>query len=482
MRTLGVPASPPATSCGSVLEQSAHQSRNSEYDEEAACAMRESGDATSHQAVPGRSALVESSSQSRTGDYIQEMAFVLSEPVDPNRSVLEESPSQQRTGELIEQTTHVVSESGNTTPHPTGPAESILDESSFLWPTGDVVVDPDFKPGRGCFPGGIESFWRLFGAAPSTHEEVVEGNANELELGLRDHISAALSTHCDHVTAAVAAHGDHARQSFHKGCWQTVSSMGQRRLAALASSVVQPNTIFYFDVEEHPCVAGYVALTIDDAPCRTLGQSMVVEVQALLTEFEATATFFLCTDFVPGHEDELVSLLMSGNEVANHCPEDRSYAGDGEPEFERALLLSEEVCNSLRCRATAEPSNPDSAVEARGRWFRAPHASLSSTMQAVVERHGFTHVLSDCYANDPWIGDPEFIADRLVEDANDGSILCIHMPERGFREYNLQALRKVLMGLQGRGLKAVTASSLRERAQECTRPCSQASQWSYSIP
>lgn len=328
----------------------------------------------------------------------------------------------------------------------------------------------DAEPSPGWWPG-------FQSGAPPVHEELVAAVAEQ-----RDQMSAALVAQCDNVSAAVAAHGDFARQKFHKGCWQTVSTVGQRRLAALASSVVQPNTIFYFDAERHPCVVGYVALTIDDAPCRTPGQSMVVEVQALLAEFEATATFFLCTNFVPGHEDELLALLRSGNEVANHCPEDRSYASDGEPEFEQALLLAEEVCESLRCPAEPRPDPSDGVAGPPKRWFRAPHASLSAAMQTVVERHGFAHVLSDCYANDPWIGDAEFIAERLVEDANDGSILCIHMPERGFREYNLGALRKVLIGLGQRGLQAVTLSKLRERAEASTRPHSPRSQWTYSMP
>ncbi|CAK0847743.1 unnamed protein product [Prorocentrum cordatum] len=197
---------------------------------------------------------------------------------------------------------------------------------------------------------------------------------------------------------------------------------------------------------------------------------MIEEVQSLLDEFEAKATFFLCTDFVPSHVEALRRLVCDGHEVANHCRADRSYAEDEEADFEVAFLEAERVCEEVRAparrgdgREASAPSNGPAI-----RWFRAPQGNLSNSMKNVVNRHGFTHVLCDCYANDPWISDAEFIAETMLSLASDGSIAVIHMPERGFREYNLRAMRDFLGGLRSRGFQVVTLSALHRAA--CSQP------------
>lgn len=108
--------------------------------------------------------------------------------------------------------------------------------------------------------------------------------------------------------------------------------------------------------------------------------------------------------------------------------------------------------------------------------FRAPHAKMSDAMRTVLARHGFTNVLTDCYANDPWIDDPEYIAKTMLDLALDGSIAVIHMPEKGFREHNLKALRDFLTGLQARQLRAVTLGALHRAAWSGESNCLQLTQ------
>lgn len=282
-------------------------------------------------------------------------------------------------------------------------------------------------------------------------------------------------------------------------------------------------SICYYECDQHPGVMGLVALTIDDAICSQAdtSRSMVDEVRQLLAEFSAHATFFLCTNYVVGHEEGVCSLLSDGHEIANHCPEDRAYGGDTEAEFEGALMESEGCCQHLRDRAhlmdksgecaascdstsssststgnpmagtpeatakadslgtTAEVKasevlpgvalksalNPAAAKAALNpRWFRAPHADLSDSMRTVLKRHGFANVLCDCFANDTLISDSHFIAQKLLSTVTSGSILVIHMPERGFREHNFLALRELLQGLQQRSLRPVTVSELNRAA------------------
>lgn len=260
------------------------------------------------------------------------------------------------------------------------------------------------------------------------------------------------------------------------------SAVGSARDLAMG---IDPKALCFYDARAFPGVAGYVALTIDDAPCRpTTDMSMLQELRGLLAENNASATFFLCTDYVPGHESDLVSLLQDGHEVANHCGADRSYSSESEHDFEEAFLRSEQICEDLRRMAKREIQPlKDSEVDCIGdaanqvpeavpvpRWFRAPHADMSPQMQQVLDRHGFTNVLCDSFANDTVITDPEFISNTLLSlvHSEGGSIIVIHTPEKGFREHNFKALKHLLAGLRERGLQAVTLSQLSRAARDRT--------------
>ena len=99
------------------------------------------------------------------------------------------------------------------------------------------------------------------------------------------------------------------------------------------------------------------------------------------------------------------------------------------------------------------------------KWFRAPSGKISKGMSDVLKKHKMKHVMLDCYGNDPHIPDANFIATTMLRSVASGSILIIHMPEKGFREWNFEALRLVLKGLDERGLKSVTLSELEKAAE-----------------
>eukprot|EP00929_Paragymnodinium_shiwhaense_P086455 TRINITY_DN46978_c0_g1_i1.p1 TRINITY_DN46978_c0_g1~~TRINITY_DN46978_c0_g1_i1.p1 ORF type:complete len:521 (+),score=120.55 TRINITY_DN46978_c0_g1_i1:92-1654(+) len=222
------------------------------------------------------------------------------------------------------------------------------------------------------------------------------------------------------------------------------------------------NTLFrkslcHFDAAECPGVEGYVALTLDDAP-GILGPAatLLPEVRRLLSRFAAKATFFMMSDHVPGHEANLRGLVADGHELQNHCKADRSYFWDSAEAFQGALHESQAILDGFGRSAR--------------RWFRAPKGMMSATMQNVLDEEGYTNVMFDRYALDTEVGDAEWIAERLLDKVASGSVLLIHVPERGFREWNLEALELLLQGLQERGLKAVTVSELAARAESTTAP------------
>mmetsp|Transcript_80065 Transcript_80065/g.132442 ORF Transcript_80065/g.132442 Transcript_80065/m.132442 type:complete len:298 (-) Transcript_80065:102-995(-) len=94
---------------------------------------------------------------------------------------------------------------------------------------------------------------------------------------------------------------------------------------------------------------------------------MLCEIKELLQKFDARATFFLCTDSVPGHEDALVDLIRAGSEMANHGCSDQPYGGLTESEFGAVFHRAENVCEVLRAKARGEelpelPELPESDV------------------------------------------------------------------------------------------------------------------------
>jgi peptidoglycan/xylan/chitin deacetylase (PgdA/CDA1 family) len=276
----------------------------------------------------------------------------------------------------------------------------------------------------------------------------------------------------------------------------------------IAPRLFPRSTRFFYDVGTAPGVRGLVALTIDDAFCRQADErcSLIEPLRALLARHGAKATFFLTLRYSKGawRERQIANLVADRHELANHCEDDREYDQDSEESFERALDLTEKFIDSfdaqerpqrshwprpardrspLRRRSHSPSSRrhieqqqaaavpaaaPPSLV--RPRWFRAPSASLSEVMSRVLERRGYTHVLTDSYANDPHVPLPRWLAWAMCRRATHGSILVLHMPERGFREWDLEAIEAVLTRLGRRGLRSVTLTELHAAATTSARP------------
>ncbi|KAL1518614.1 hypothetical protein AB1Y20_002902 [Prymnesium parvum] len=216
-----------------------------------------------------------------------------------------------------------------------------------------------------------------------------------------------------------------------------------------------PASLCYYDVAAHPGVKGLVALTIDDAFCRGgEAESFIRQVQAALKAKQAKASFFCTLNFCreAWREREVAALLKDGHELCNHCVDDKPYDAASEVEFEQAFDATDAWIRKLNGGAAC-------------RWFRAPNGSLSAAMLQVLRRKGATSVLTDCYACDCHIPYPRFVAWAMCRRVTHGSILILHMPEKGFREWGLETLVLVLDGLQARGLRSVTLSELAAAAE-----------------
>ena len=70
------------------------------------------------------------------------------------------------------------------------------------------------------------------------------------------------------------------------------------------------------------------------------------------------------------------------------------------------------------------------------------------------------HALGDAYCDDWAVPDPEWIASTMLSQVSNGSVLIVHMPERGFRPHLLRSLELLLDGLSARGYECATLSEL----------------------
>jgi len=237
-----------------------------------------------------------------------------------------------------------------------------------------------------------------------------------------------------------------------KTLWNGLEFLGSRRVTP---KLFTPETVCFYDVNEHPGTKGYVAFTVDDGFCGmdNPGGDMTREVADLFTKYDSKATFFITATHTLNVEPDAVEyLLAGGHELANHGTEDRPYHMDSREEFARDLNETDRAISRFQ--------------KERVPWYRAPHARFSKSMEEELTSRNMTHVMVDAFANDTAIPDPEWIAKTVLNNVTDGSVLLVHMPERGVREWNLEAMELVLQGIRAKGLQSVTFTELHERARK----------------
>lgn len=221
------------------------------------------------------------------------------------------------------------------------------------------------------------------------------------------------------------------------------------------ANILFPRSRNYFDVAAAPGVRGYCALTVDDCFCRQNdpSKSMMDEVRTLFDSYSAKGTFFVTLNYSRGawRERGIRRYVMDGHELANHCKDDREYHRDRRGLFESDFVETDKFIRRMS-KTRKVP------------FFRAPSGKCSGTMFSVLERRGVQHVMLDAYGNDPHIPDARFVADNILRSVTHGSIIVMHFPERGFREWTFEAMRLVLDGLKRKGLRSVTLSELHKHA------------------
>jgi len=209
----------------------------------------------------------------------------------------------------------------------------------------------------------------------------------------------------------------------------------------------------------HVGAQGMVALTIDDAPARPGGTPMTKEVLEVLDEYNATCSFFVVTTFMEGREEMMREMVARGHELCNHAGRDIAYHRHSKEAFHEVFLECEAKINTCLREVNEASPAPKDVNRSNNKWFRPPWAKVSDAMVEVLEEQGVRVVMSDCYGMDVMCR-PPFIGNYTASHARSGSIVLLHMPEVGFREYNLESLRMALAGLQARGLQCISLSQM----------------------
>jgi peptidoglycan/xylan/chitin deacetylase (PgdA/CDA1 family)/ribosomal protein L17 len=255
--------------------------------------------------------------------------------------------------------------------------------------------------------------------------------------------------------------------------------------------ILQDNKEDYDDEYDYD---GYIALTIDDVPCRfnnTIKQSKMQDVLSLLKKYNAKATFMIISNYVTTaitdnqnqnqtqneyqnqnnintHQNDMIQLLQDGHELANHGIVDEAMDSLSKIEFQNAINECNDTIYQLQSLAGINTE------KVKVKWFRAPQARYTQTMEEVLEENNMYNVMCDCYAACPVIEDGRWIGQSLTKQvlnnkskSKSGSIVLLHMPEKGFREYCFMALEILLQELcEKRNYKICTVADLQHIQQQ----------------
>ena len=226
-----------------------------------------------------------------------------------------------------------------------------------------------------------------------------------------------------------------------KSIWTLLSLPGMRTM----SDIIFPNSVIsYVNTDEK-----VIAFTIDDGFCGRDNPNgdMLLDVIKLFNKYNAKATFFVTGSHCNHTDIENIQLLInSGHEMANHSMYDWPYNKYSQNDFR----IDFEQTDSILSQYTDDIP----------KYYRAPHARVSKTMTEFLNNNGYTHIMCDGFANDTSIPDAKWISKFIVNRTKPGSILLIHMPEKGIREWNYEAMELTLSKLDKDGYKIVTVSDL----------------------
>ena len=219
--------------------------------------------------------------------------------------------------------------------------------------------------------------------------------------------------------------------------------VGAVLLAAFELSRSRSFQLFGDLVSHGPSDRPQVALTLDDGPTGRY----TLDILETLSAKGAVATFYLTGREMADQPALTTAIVGAGHEVGNH-----SYS------HHRMVLMSpaaikQEIEDTNHLIRQAGFDGPIT--------FRPPHGKKLFVLPWVLRDMGITTVMWSLEPEDKPTPttDPAIIADRVVQGAENGSIILLHAMYSS-RDGTRQALPDIIDGLRDRGFDLVTVSEL----------------------
>jgi peptidoglycan/xylan/chitin deacetylase (PgdA/CDA1 family) len=187
-----------------------------------------------------------------------------------------------------------------------------------------------------------------------------------------------------------------------------------------------------------------VALTIDDG----LDPDTTPAILDVLAANDASATFFLLSDSMPGNEHLLQRILDEGHEIGHHMTED-----------EVTVALSDEDL-AIKFHQAADVLEAHAQVV----WFRPGSGRYDDRILELTRTRGYRIAMASIAPLDTLISSPRSMSGFISWMAEPGSIIVLHdVDDRGRR--TAATLERLLPILQDRGYRILSLSELDELSE-----------------
>ena len=195
-----------------------------------------------------------------------------------------------------------------------------------------------------------------------------------------------------------------------------------------------PDVVYFVPTE-----ARAIALTIDDG----LDADTTPAILDVLRDHEATATFFLVSNSLPGNEALIQRILSEGHEIGHHMTRDTVTVKLPHDELEDQF---NEAADALEAFAPIT-------------WFRPGSGRYNDRVLALTQARGYRIALASVAPLDTLISSPHSMATFINWMVEPGSVVVLHdVSDRGRR--TAATLDELLPILQNRGYEVMTLGAL----------------------
>ncbi|MEO7717691.1 MAG: polysaccharide deacetylase family protein [Capsulimonas sp.] len=183
-----------------------------------------------------------------------------------------------------------------------------------------------------------------------------------------------------------------------------------------------------------------VALTIDDGPDPRYGP----QIAQMLHDKGVAATFFVVGIRVKQYPEVIKKIDSLGFEIQNHTYDHQRLD----------TLKPHEIANEIRFCA----ANVEKVTGKKTNLLRPPGVQYNDQTLATAKALGYVTVSWTCGARDYDQQPASYIAQRILDRTEAGSIIILHQDTPG----TLAALPQIIDGLRARGYRFVTVSQMLE--------------------